>query len=304
MNILLELAETLVAISKRIRTIEALPRVTIANDLIWKNKGDTAVGTGLNTAVVLPLGIDAQVLTVNSSLPNGVEWADASSGGHIIEGNYVPFPQQPILNFSGSGVTVADDPGNTLTTVDILPPHDIYDEGGSLMPYEAIIHFEGSGVAVTDDGGAGETVVTIAGGVGGDQIELNPSPADHDYSGLSATFTAHDVQGFGDACRINSTGEMAIADANGIATSSSFGLALESIDHDTPGLYLLYGFARDSGWSWTVGGLIYLSVVGTTGNTLTQVRPSGTDDVIQILGVAIDVTRIFWNPQLVQVEHV
>ena len=56
----------------------------------------------------------------------------------------------------------------------------------------------------------------------------------------------------------------------------------------------------DSYAGWTVGGLLYLS---TTAGAITQTAPSGTDDVIQILGVAYASKIIFFNPQLVQVEH-
>lgn len=76
-----------------------------------------------------------------------------------------------------------------------------------------------------------------------------------------------------------------------------------SINANSSGNYLLYGIARDDTWTWTVGGLIYITVTGTTGNTLSQSAPTGTDDVIQIVGVATHADRMFFNPQLVQVEH-
>ena len=67
--------------------------------------------------------------------------------------------------------------------------------------------------------------------------------------------------------------------------------------------YLLHGFARKDTWSWTVGSNIYLSTTGTTTNTMTQTAPSGTNQVIQILGWATSATVIYFNPSLVQVEH-
>jgi hypothetical protein len=36
---------------------------------------------------------------------------------------------------------------------------------------------------------------------------------------------------------------------------------------------------------------------------MVQIAPTGTDDVIQILGIALAADVIYFNPQLVQVEH-
>ena len=49
-------------------------------------------------------------------------------------------------------------------------------------------------------------------------------------------------------------------------------------------------------------GLIYLSTTGTSGNTLTQTAPSGSGDIVQILGVATHADRIFFNPSLTYAE--
>jgi len=121
---------------------------------------------------------------------------------------------------------------------------------------------------------------------------------------MTADFVANENQSFGDICFINADGEMQLADADAIASASALGMCTEAITTGNPALYLLLGFARDDTWDWTVGGLIYLSLTGTTGNTLTQTAPSATDDVVQIVGVATHADRMFFNPQLVQVEHV
>jgi len=128
--------------------------------------------------------------------------------------------------------------------------------------------------------------------------------SDHIASGIKIVLTAHDTQAFGDIAFINSDGEAALADADAIASSSAFVMCADaSISADASGNYLLLGVARDDTWAWTVGGLIYLTVTGTTGNTLSQTAPTGTDDVVQIVGVATHADRMFFNPQLVQVEH-
>ena len=68
------------------------------------------------------------------------------------------------------------------------------------------------------------------------------------------------------------------------------------------GTYLMLGVARQDAWAWTVGGLIYLSITGMTGNTLTQTAPSGTDEVVQIIGIATHDDRMIFSPNLTQVE--
>lgn len=128
--------------------------------------------------------------------------------------------------------------------------------------------------------------------------------ADHTAHGIKATFTAHDAQAFGDMCFLNADGELAIADADAIASGVVVAMCADaSIAADASGNYLLFGSARDDSWDWTPGGLIYLSTTGTTGNTMTQTAPSGTDDCIVILGVATHADRMIFNPQLVIVEH-
>lgn len=104
-----------------------------------------------------------------------------------------------------------------------------------------------------------------------------------------------------DVCYIKSDGKMGKADADAIATSSAVFLSTATIANNATGTFLAWGLFRDdSGFNWTVGGLLYLS---TTPGGITQTAPSGTDDVIQILGVALSADIIFWRPSLVQVEH-
>jgi hypothetical protein len=69
----------------------------------------------------------------------------------------------------------------------------------------------------------------------------------------------------------------------------------------TAGNYLIMGIARDDSWNWTIGGKIYLS---TAAGTISQTAPSGSGQVVQILGVANHPDRMLFNPNLVQVEIV
>lgn len=139
----------------------------------------------------------------------------------------------------------------------------------------------------------------------GDLILTAAPSTDHAASGIKIQLAAHETQAFGDLCYIASDGQAQLVDADAIATASGIAMCADaSIAADATGTYLLYGIARDDTWNWTVGGLIYITTTGTTGNTLTQTAPSGTDDVVQIVGMAMHAHRMLFFGNLVQVEHV
>lgn len=148
-------------------------------------------------------------------------------------------------------------------------------------------------------------MMTVEGGIPqwSDFNILKTLGADNSFTGITIVLTATSVTAFGKVCYINASGEAALADADAIATSGACVICVETagIDAAASGKFLIIGSARDNAWAWTIGGLIYLS---TAVGTMTQTAPSGANDVIQVLGVALNADTILFNPQLVMVEHV
>jgi hypothetical protein len=62
---------------------------------------------------------------------------------------------------------------------------------------------------------------------------------------------------------------------------------------------LKYGYMRNDGWNWTIGGLVYTS---TALGELTQSAPSGSGDQVQIVGYAVSADVLFFNPNYSLVE--
>jgi hypothetical protein len=88
-------------------------------------------------------------------------------------------------------------------------------------------------------------------------------------------------------------------DADAITTMPAIAMALASISAEATGSFLILGIVRNDAWEWTVGGNIYIS---TDVGALTQTAPSGSGDVVQIVGIATHADRMFFNPQLTTLE--
>ena len=133
-------------------------------------------------------------------------------------------------------------------------------------------------------------------------IEFNTTPLDVKASGNKVTLTAGENVAFGDVCYVKSDGKAWLVDATDITKGSGLVMAIATISGNVSGAFLTYGVARNDAWNWTVGGLIFITITGTTTNTLSQTKPTATDEVVQVAGVATHADRMFFAPQLVQVE--
>lgn len=133
-------------------------------------------------------------------------------------------------------------------------------------------------------------------------ISQTPDPGADLCTGMIMTLTAHEAFTLGQVGYINSEGEIALADASAIATSSAVVMATSAIGANSSGIFLTSGVIHlhSLAPSWTRGSLIYLS---ESAGALTATAPTTTNSVTQIIGVALDTDILLLNPQLSQTIH-
>jgi hypothetical protein len=121
--------------------------------------------------------------------------------------------------------------------------------------------------------------------------------------GIKTVLTASETMLFGDVGYLNVAGEVVKCDASAIATANATVICVDnSITINTTGNFLLVGTVKNVNWFWSPGGLIYLAVDKSAEEPMSQVAPTETDEVVQILGVATSTNSILFNPQLTQIE--
>ena len=133
---------------------------------------------------------------------------------------------------------------------------------------------------------------------------MNPPTIDATASGLIIKATvAVNGQGAGAPLYMNSSGQLESADATTSATSPCIALA---IDAGTGGdkRVLVHGVFKLNSWSWTTGpGTASIIYLNTSTGTLTQTKPSGTDQVIQPVGWALNADWMYFNPSMIYMTH-
>jgi len=125
---------------------------------------------------------------------------------------------------------------------------------------------------------------------------------DNTAFGLIVSKTAGENLVFGDVVYFKSDGKVWKSDANDSATYPAVGLAIATINANAAGNILLKGIARDDSWTWTIGGVLYLSI---TAGAMSQSQPTATNDAIQVLGVSHpNEDTIYWNPSIDYLTHI
>ena len=123
---------------------------------------------------------------------------------------------------------------------------------------------------------------------------------DHKWSGTTAPMTAGIALTIGQAVYVGGDSKMEKALATAAATMPAIALATASIAENASGEFLMQGFFRDDTWTWTIGGLLYVSK--DTAGDLTQTLPAASGEQVQVVGVAITANIIHFNPSYELVE--
>lgn len=135
-------------------------------------------------------------------------------------------------------------------------------------------------------------------------LSIPPTSTNGTFNGVTVTMTVSSgasQSSFGQAMYVNNSGELDTADATAAGASPIVCLLVTS-GTGSGKKCLLLGFATNTSWSWTVGGMIYLSTAPATATGLTQTVPSSTNNQVQAIGVAVASDTILVEP-LTLVEH-
>jgi len=159
-------------------------------------------------------------------------------------------------------------------------------------------------LVINTEGTPASRKITVQNLLSADIKKTQPAALGTDHSHTSRDvyqFTAAATQNFGDVCYIDANGKMALVDADAAASAVPAAMCVSgsTVSADGTGDYIIgEAIVRDDSWNWTVGGIIYASTTGTTGNTLTQTAPSGDDDVVVPVGIATHADRMIFRPSL------
>ena len=311
---------------------------TDGQSLLWNNSGgtwepgtpggggDVSDGDTLSTGLTFPNG-GLHILDSNGShdliiSPGSDLSADRTLTVTTGDANRTLDISAGSVTISAFGATLVDDANASTAraTLGLVIGTDVQAQDAELAAIAGLtsaadkgIQFTGSGTAATydltaagkallDDADAAAQRATLGVDASGDVLLTAAPGSNLTATGVKVTLTANETQAFGDVCRIGSDGDATLADATAYSTASALFMCLESATAGNPASYLALGIARNDTWAWTVGGHIYLSTTGTTGNTLTQTAPSTTGEIVQVLGVATHADRIYFKPELIQIE--
>lgn len=134
---------------------------------------------------------------------------------------------------------------------------------------------------------------------------MNEPTVDTTASGLIVAATVDtNAEGIGAPLYMASNGHLITANATTSATSPCVALAMDTGTGASKRI-LVHGILRVDSWNWTTGpGTVGLIYVATTTGTLTQTKPSGTDQVIQPVGWALSDDSIYFAPSMLYLTRV
>jgi len=121
------------------------------------------------------------------------------------------------------------------------------------------------------------------------------------WDGITFTAIAGEILAVGDVCYLKSDGKWWLADADAETTANTMlAMALSIAAANETILFMAKGFVRYDTWNWSaIGKLLY---VHTTGGSPTETRPSGSGDIVRIVGYVQDANTLYFSPDNTFVE--
>jgi len=105
--------------------------------------------------------------------------------------------------------------------------------------------------------------------------------------GLGTTFTALQI-GY-----MKGSSGVELSDASTATLMPAVVMVIEAGNKNEQKSCLYDGIVRDDSWTWTTGSVMYAS---TATGEMTQTAPAASGDQVQIVGIAMSTTTIFFKP--------
>lgn len=137
----------------------------------------------------------------------------------------------------------------------------------------------------------------------GDDITLNPAPADLAFSGIKVSLDAGESLTSGQICYLKSDGKMWLAKANAEATSGTclIALATATIGANNTGVFLLKGFFQNATlFNMTPCKPQFISAA--TGGAITETAPNTATNIVRIVGYSKTADIIYFDPDKTYLE--
>ena len=156
-----------------------------------------------------------------------------------------------------------------------------------------------------DDTTKGLKVMVVGGSV--DELRLDVSLSNGEYSGITVAGTAGTTLVFGQVVYLAvADSRWELTDADSVVTAGAVwtGMCvLAAAANGDPTVVLLQGTVRADAVfpALTIGAPVYVS---TTPGDIQVAQPSGTDDVIQVVGFGLTADSIYFNPSQNYITHV
>jgi len=270
-------------------------------------KGDLIV-FGENQNEKLSLGLDNQILSVDSTSELGIKWVEqndfndlspTTTKGDLIYNDGTN--NSRLAKGSQDQVLISDDTDG-IKWVGLTYVLEFED----LSPTTAkgdLIYNDGTNNSRLAKGSQDQ--VLISDDTDGIKWRENNSllltlPAtDLTSKGIKTVVTVGENVVFGETLYLKSDGKYYKSNASSDTTMFVTAVALETILQNNSGTVLKLGYIRDDSWNWTVGGQIFAA---TTAGDISQTQPVTVGHQVQSLGYAENADILFFNPSFVVIE--